>query len=34
VQGGYVLARAADDPMPFDEAVHGAVQLLRAAEKR
>ncbi len=28
VQGGYVLARAAADPAPFERAVHGAVALL------
>ena len=28
VQGGYVLARAAGDPAPFDRAVRGAVALL------
>jgi AcrR family transcriptional regulator len=28
VQGGYVLARAAGDPAPFDRAVHGAVMML------
>jgi TetR/AcrR family transcriptional regulator, transcriptional repressor for nem operon len=31
VQGGYVLARAAGDPAPFDRAVRGAVALLDAA---
>ncbi|MEU7176798.1 MULTISPECIES: TetR/AcrR family transcriptional regulator [Streptomyces] len=30
VQGGYVLARAADDPSPFDAAVHGVLALLAA----
>ncbi|MFI1203731.1 TetR/AcrR family transcriptional regulator [Streptomyces sp. NPDC020883] len=30
VQGGYVLARAADDPAPFDAAVHGLLALLAA----
>ncbi|MFG2136509.1 TetR/AcrR family transcriptional regulator [Streptomyces sp. NPDC048650] len=30
VQGGYVLARAADDPAPFDAAVRGALSLLAA----
>ncbi|SHF93878.1 TetR/AcrR family transcriptional regulator [Geodermatophilus nigrescens] len=30
VQGGYVLARAAGRPEPFDEAVEGAVALLGA----
>ncbi|MFF2925894.1 TetR/AcrR family transcriptional regulator [Streptomyces celluloflavus] len=30
VQGGYVLARAADDPAPFDAAVHGVLALLAA----
>ncbi len=30
VQGGYVLARAADDPAPFDAAVHGVLALLTA----
>ncbi|MFD9127577.1 TetR/AcrR family transcriptional regulator [Kitasatospora sp. NPDC059571] len=29
VQGGYVLARAADDPEPFHQAVRGALALLR-----
>ena len=29
LQGGYVLARAADDDEPFDQAVRGMVQLLR-----
>jgi TetR/AcrR family transcriptional repressor of nem operon len=28
VQGGYVLARAADDPAPFDAAVEGVLSLL------
>ncbi|MFD8330315.1 TetR/AcrR family transcriptional regulator [Streptomyces lydicus] len=28
VQGGYVLARAADDPAPFDAAVQGVLALL------
>ncbi|MER7988708.1 TetR/AcrR family transcriptional regulator [Streptomyces noursei] len=28
VQGGYVLARAAEDPAPFDAAVHGLLALL------
>ncbi|WP_051951809.1 TetR/AcrR family transcriptional regulator [Actinacidiphila yeochonensis] len=31
VQGGYVLARAAGDRAPFDEAVRGALALLRAS---
>lgn len=31
IQGGYVLAIAAQDPRPFDEARAGARQLLRAA---
>jgi AcrR family transcriptional regulator len=31
VQGGYVLARAAGDRAPFDEAVRGALALLEAA---
>ncbi|AJT42771.1 TetR family transcriptional regulator [Psychromicrobium lacuslunae] len=31
VQGGYVLARAENDPAPFERAVNGAVALLRAA---
>jgi TetR/AcrR family transcriptional repressor of nem operon len=31
VQGGYVLARAAGDPAPFERAVHGAVALLTLA---
>ncbi|MER7163287.1 TetR/AcrR family transcriptional regulator, partial [Streptomyces lydicus] len=30
VQGGYVLARAADDPAPFDAAVQGVLALLAA----
>ncbi len=30
LQGGYVLARAADDPAPFTEAVDGALALLAA----
>ncbi|AJC59890.1 TetR/AcrR family transcriptional regulator [Streptomyces sp. 769] len=30
VQGGYVLARAAEDPAPFDAAVHGLLALLAA----
>ncbi|MEW1660875.1 MULTISPECIES: TetR/AcrR family transcriptional regulator [unclassified Streptomyces] len=30
VQGGYVLARAAEDPAPFDAAVHGLLTLLAA----
>lgn len=30
VQGGYVLARAQQDPAPFDAAVNGAADLLRA----
>ncbi|MFJ6789606.1 TetR/AcrR family transcriptional regulator [Streptomyces angustmyceticus] len=30
VQGGYVLARAADDTAPFDAAVQGALSLLAA----
>ncbi|WP_079123960.1 TetR/AcrR family transcriptional regulator [Streptomyces sp. NBRC 110611] len=30
VQGGYVLARAADDPAPFDAAVQGVLALLSA----
>ncbi|MGH3382409.1 MAG: hypothetical protein ACRDP6_47540 [Actinoallomurus sp.] len=31
LQGGYVLARAADSPVPFEQAVNGALGLLRAA---
>jgi AcrR family transcriptional regulator len=31
VQGGYVLARAAGERAPFDQAVRGALDLLRAA---
>ena len=31
LQGGYVLARAADDDAPFERATRGLVQLLRAA---
>ncbi|MGW1838274.1 TetR/AcrR family transcriptional regulator [Streptomyces sp. NPDC002067] len=30
VQGGYVLARAADDPAPFDASVQGLLSLLAA----
>ncbi|MDH6575243.1 TetR/AcrR family transcriptional regulator [Kitasatospora sp. MAP5-34] len=30
VQGGYVLARAADSPEPFQRAVHGVLAMLRA----
>ena len=30
VQGGYVLARAADDTAPFDAAVQGVLALLAA----
>lgn len=33
VQGGYVLARAAGDPAPFDRAVRGAVALLEHASQ-
>lgn len=33
VQGGYVLARAAGDPAPFDRAVRGAVALLELANQ-
>ena len=31
LQGGYVLARAADDTAPFDQAIRGALALLAAA---
>lgn len=31
LQGGYVLARAADSVQPFDQAINGALGLLRAA---
>jgi AcrR family transcriptional regulator len=34
VQGGYVLARAAGDPAPFERAVRGAVALLRARARK
>lgn len=34
VQGGYVLARAQQDPAAFDAAVHGAAQLLRRGISR
>lgn len=34
VQGGYVLARAQQDPAEFDTAVHGATALLRAWSQR
>ncbi|MGI8646805.1 MAG: TetR/AcrR family transcriptional regulator [Mycobacteriales bacterium] len=34
VQGGYVLARAAGDPAPFDHAVRGAVILLELASRK
>lgn len=34
VQGGYVLARAQQDPDEFDAAVHGATALLRAWSQR
>lgn len=34
VQGGYVLARAAGDPAPFDRAVRGAVILLELASRK
>lgn len=34
LQGGYVLARAADDPAPFTEAVDGALALLAAHKTR
>lgn len=33
VQGGYVLARAADDVQPFDRAVRGAVSLLELSRR-
>jgi AcrR family transcriptional regulator len=33
VQGGYVLARAANDRAPFDRAVAGAVHLLTVADR-
>ncbi len=34
VQGGYVLARAAESPAPFDTAVHGVLTLLAARTTR
>jgi AcrR family transcriptional regulator len=34
VQGGYVLARAAGDPAPFDRAVRGAVAMLDHLQRR
>lgn len=34
LQGGYVLARAADDPAPFAEAIDGALALLAAQKIR
>lgn len=34
VQGGYVLARAQQDPAAFDAAVHGAARLLRSGTSR
>lgn len=34
VQGGYVLARAQQDPAEFDAAVHGATTLLRTWSRR
>ncbi|GGM36730.1 TetR/AcrR family transcriptional regulator [Dactylosporangium sucinum] len=34
VQGGYVLARAAGDPAPFDRAVRGAVAMLEHTRKK
>ncbi|KOU00192.1 TetR family transcriptional regulator [Streptomyces rimosus subsp. pseudoverticillatus] len=34
VQGGYVLARAAESPAPFDTAVHGVLALLTARTTR
>lgn len=34
VQGGYILARAEDSPLPFERAVGGAVALLYAAAER
>ncbi|EFG46570.1 transcriptional regulator, TetR family [Brevibacterium mcbrellneri ATCC 49030] len=34
VQGGYVLARAQQDPAEFDAAVHGATTLLRTWSQR
>ena len=34
VQGGYIVARAENDPMPFERAVRGAVALLRVASGR
>ncbi|MGW4126075.1 TetR/AcrR family transcriptional regulator [Nocardia sp. NPDC004711] len=33
MQGGYVLARAAQDPQRFDQAVQGVLNLLRAQRK-
>lgn len=34
IQGGYVLAIAAQDPRPFDDARAGALDLLRASAIR
>ncbi|MFG2043742.1 TetR/AcrR family transcriptional regulator [Dactylosporangium sp. NPDC048998] len=34
VQGGYVLARAAGDPAPFDRAVRGAVAMLEHIRRK
>jgi AcrR family transcriptional regulator len=34
VQGGYVLARAAGDPAPFDRAVRGAVAMLEHLQRK
>ncbi len=34
VQGGYVLARALQDPHQMDKALHGALALLEAIERR
>jgi hypothetical protein len=33
VQGGYVLARAAGDPAPFDRAVRGVAALLEGVRR-
>ncbi|MBO0792398.1 MAG: TetR/AcrR family transcriptional regulator [Ktedonobacteraceae bacterium] len=34
VQGGYVLARASQDPQQMDQAIHGALALLDTIERR
>lgn len=33
LQGGYVLARAAGDPQPFDDAIRGVLQLLETTRR-